>query len=200
MNLSEKIQKLRKEHGLTQEKFAEMLFVSRTAVSKWENGRGMPGMESLQMMAKVFDVSLDELLCAEEIISAAENENKRNINRFALQLDALFNLSAVLSFFLPLYKAETGGIFYCVPLYNFSGSFCAIYWLIPLLMFICGISQMLLCKCDKLKQGEYASWLGIALNIAEVFLLILSSQPYPAIGFFALLLIKSYVILIRREK
>ena len=200
MNLSEKIQKLRKEHGLTQEKFAEMLFVSRTAVSKWENGRGMPGMESLQMMAKVFDVSLDELLCAEEIITAAEHENKRNINRFALQLDALFNLSAVLSFFLPLYKAEVEGIFYCVPLYNFSGSFYALYWLIPILMFACGVAQLLLCKFDKLKQGEGSSWLGIALNIAEVFLLILSGQPYPAIGFFALLLIKSYVVFVRREK
>ncbi len=40
MELSEKIQKLRKERGLTQEQFAEQLFVSRTAVSKWETGRG----------------------------------------------------------------------------------------------------------------------------------------------------------------
>lgn len=38
MELSEKIQKLRKERGLTQEQFAEQLFVSRTAVSKWETG------------------------------------------------------------------------------------------------------------------------------------------------------------------
>lgn len=51
MELSEKIQKLRKEHNMTQEQFAEKLFVSRTAVSKWETGRGMPSMESLQMIA-----------------------------------------------------------------------------------------------------------------------------------------------------
>ena len=38
MELSEKIQKLRKERGLTQEQFAEQLLVSRTAVSKWETG------------------------------------------------------------------------------------------------------------------------------------------------------------------
>ena len=45
MELSEKIQKLRKEHNMTQEQFAEKLFVSRTAVSKWETGRGMPSMK-----------------------------------------------------------------------------------------------------------------------------------------------------------
>ena len=59
MELSEKIQKLRKEHNLTQEQLAEQLFVSRTAVSKWETGRGMPSMESLQMIAKIFNITLE---------------------------------------------------------------------------------------------------------------------------------------------
>ena len=59
MELSEKIQKLRKEHNMTQEQFAEKLFVSRTAVSKWETGRGMPSMESLQMIAKLFLLQSD---------------------------------------------------------------------------------------------------------------------------------------------
>lgn len=41
MELSEKLQELRKEKGLTQEELAEALFVSRTAISKWESGRGV---------------------------------------------------------------------------------------------------------------------------------------------------------------
>ena len=60
MELSEKIAMLRKALGLTQEQLAEKLFVSRTAVSKWETGRGMPGMDSLQQMAKFFGITLDE--------------------------------------------------------------------------------------------------------------------------------------------
>ena len=80
MELSEKIQKLRKEHNLTQEQLAELLFVSRTAVSKWETGRGMPSMESLQMIARLFNITLDDLLRAEEVITIAENENKENIS------------------------------------------------------------------------------------------------------------------------
>lgn len=47
MDLSEKLQKLRKENNLTQEDLAKKLFVSRTAISKWETGRGMPSIESL---------------------------------------------------------------------------------------------------------------------------------------------------------
>ena len=77
MELSEKIQKLRKEHNMTQEQFAEKLFVSRTAVSKWETGRGMPSMESLQMIAKLFHITLDDLLSTEEIVVIAESENTK---------------------------------------------------------------------------------------------------------------------------
>ena len=47
MELSEKIQKLRKEHNMTQEQFAEKLFVSRTAVSKWETGISAPDLSMI---------------------------------------------------------------------------------------------------------------------------------------------------------
>ena len=62
MELSEKLQELRKEKGLTQEELAEALFVSRTAISKWESGRGVPNIESLKAISKFFSVSIDELL------------------------------------------------------------------------------------------------------------------------------------------
>ena len=101
MELSEKIQKLRKEHNMTQEQFAEKLFVSRTAVSKWETGRGMPSMESLQIIAKLFQITLDELLSTEEIVVIAESENKENIKRFASYMDGVINLAALLGLLLP---------------------------------------------------------------------------------------------------
>ena len=62
MEFNEKLQELRKQKGFTQEELAELLFVSRTAVSKWESGRGYPNIDSLKAISKLFSVTIDELL------------------------------------------------------------------------------------------------------------------------------------------
>ena len=71
MEFNEKLQELRKSRSMTQEELAEALFVSRTAISKWEQGRGYPSLDSLKEISKFFSVSVDDLVCSEEIISAA---------------------------------------------------------------------------------------------------------------------------------
>ena len=76
MEFHEKLQELRKSKGLTQEELAEALFVSRTAVSKWESGRGYPSIDSLKQIADYFSVTIDELLSGEKLLSIAEKENK----------------------------------------------------------------------------------------------------------------------------
>ena len=190
MELSEKIQKLRKERGLTQEQVAEQLFVSRTAVSKWETGRGTPSMESLQMLAKFFGITLDELLRAEEVISIAENENKENISRFASYIDGIFNIAAVMGMLLPLYKTRLDDLFYSVPLYQFQGWLGILYWILPGAMALCGVIQLLINKAEGERLKKWVGATGGILNIGAIFILILSGQPYPAVLFFTLLLIK----------
>lgn len=199
MELSEKIQKMRKERGLTQEQFAEQLLVSRTAVSKWETGRGMPSMESLQMIAKLCGVTLDELLGAEEIIAAAEKENKENLNRFACYIDGIFDMAAVISLFLPLYKVEMNDMFYAVPLYQFTGRFAALYWAFPIAMILCGLVQILINKGEREKLKQMVSITGLLLNAGAVFVLILSNQPYPAALFFSLLLGRGIVMRMKQR-
>lgn len=61
MTFGEKIQKLRREAGLSQESFAEQLGVSRQAVSKWETDRGYPETEKMIRISKLFHVTLDYL-------------------------------------------------------------------------------------------------------------------------------------------
>ena len=199
MELSEKIQKLRKERGLTQEQLADMLFVSRTAVSKWETGRGTPSIESLQMISKIFEITLDDLIKTDEILIVAQNEKAQNLNRFALYVDGVFNISTVLSLLLPLYKTKLNNIFYSVPLYQFGGWLKCIFWLFPITMMLCGIIQLLISKSDCEKAKSIITILGIMVNVCAIILLILGNQPYPSILFFIFLLIKSAVLFIKHK-
>ena len=77
----EKLQDLRKQKGLTQEELAGKLYVSRTAISKWESGRGYPSIDSLKEISKYFSVTIDDLLSGDKLISIAQNENKLNIRK-----------------------------------------------------------------------------------------------------------------------
>ena len=62
MTFGEKLFKLRKENGLSQEALAEKLNTSRQAISKWENGQGFPETEKLLLIGNIFEVSIDYLL------------------------------------------------------------------------------------------------------------------------------------------
>lgn len=83
MKLSERIKKYRQEHNLTQEQFASMLFVSKQAVSKWENDRGMPDVSLYPELAKILNVTIDELMGLEnkEIVIPKTEPNKKKINK-----------------------------------------------------------------------------------------------------------------------
>jgi transcriptional regulator with XRE-family HTH domain len=74
LKFSEKLQILRKEKGLSQEKLAELLSVSRQAVSKWESGQTYPEIEKLIVLSDLFEITLDDLLRDRN----TEVENKDN--------------------------------------------------------------------------------------------------------------------------
>ena len=62
MTFGERLREARKKAGMTQEQLAEVLSVSRQAVTKWESDKGIPDVENLKLIAKVLDVSIDYLL------------------------------------------------------------------------------------------------------------------------------------------
>ena len=62
VSIADKLCKLRKQNGLTQEDLADQLGVSRQAVSKWERAEASPDTDNLIMLANLYGVSLDELL------------------------------------------------------------------------------------------------------------------------------------------
>ena len=108
MTFSEKLQKLRKQNGLSQEQLAEKLNVSRQAISKWEMGT-IPDMENMVKIGRYFDCSLDYLLndeldthCTkEEGVQGAEGINKAAVQR-GISI-ASIAIGAILSLLMPLF-------------------------------------------------------------------------------------------------
>ncbi len=77
MELKEKLVTLRKKKGLSQLKLAEMIKVSRQAISRWEVGAAIPSMENLKFLGSLYDVPLDYLLNDNALEPVDEVQNTR---------------------------------------------------------------------------------------------------------------------------
>ncbi len=111
MDFNEKIQQLRRKSGLTQEQLAERLFVSRVTVSKWESGRGYPNIESLKLLAKVLEVSIDELLSTDELLLMGERQMERVKSDFKTLVFGVLDFALVLYLVLPVFAERRGDRF-----------------------------------------------------------------------------------------
>ena len=87
MKFNEKLQKIRKEHNITQEGLADRLNVSRQAVSKWESGLAYPDTEKLIQISKMFNISLDELINDTE-----GNKNSNNTKNKLFNIKETFDI------------------------------------------------------------------------------------------------------------
>lgn len=84
MTIGEKIKLLRTEKGITQETLAENLNVSRSAIAKWETNSGVPEVSNLKIIAKLFNISVDELLDeTKEIITESKNDKIFDCSEYA---------------------------------------------------------------------------------------------------------------------
>lgn len=82
MTLGEKIKDCRKKSSLSQEQLAVKLSVSRQAITKWESDRGIPDIENLQNISKLFDISIDYLLEDNKEISNSVIKESIDINSY----------------------------------------------------------------------------------------------------------------------
>jgi transcriptional regulator with XRE-family HTH domain len=197
MEFNEKLQELRKNRGLTQEELAESLYVSRTAVSKWESGRGYPNIESLKEISKFFSVSIDELLSGEKLLFIAEKENKTNIKNICELLFGAVDLFYVLLIFLPLYPDTVNGFIYSVSLLNYTeiSSFNkTIYWVMFLALLLIGATKIMFVKIRKEKVNKAVTVVSVIFNILIVLLFAITREVYALILVFLFLMIKGLLI------
>jgi len=193
----EKLQALRKNRGLTQEELAEALYVSRTAVSKWESGRGYPSIDSLKEISSYFSVTIDELLTGEKLITLAEKENKANVQNICDLLLALTDLLSCLMLLLPLYPYTVDGYIYSVNLFAYREIALlnrVVYWAVFLALVFTGVLKLLLTCLRKGKMQKTITAFSMALSIAAVIILALSGETYAIIVVFLLLIMKAALL------
>ena len=198
MDFHKKLQELRKNKGLTQEELAEALFVSRTAISKWESGRGYPSIGSLKEISKYFSVSIDELLSGEKLISIAERENKTNIQRMCDFLLGIVDLLSFLLIALPLYPNTVDGYVYSVNLFAYTETTVfnkTVYWVMFVALVLVGILKIILTQLRVEKGQKIVTMSSMTLSILSVFFLALTRETYAIIMVFLLLIIKAILLL-----
>ena len=196
MEFSEKLQELRKSRSMTQEELAESLFVSRTAISKWESGRGYPSIDSLKEISRFFSITIDDLICSDEMITVAENDKKEFVSRYvSLICNALDILLAIL-LFIPAFgngpdSSET------VALFGLAGirPWVKIVFIVIISMTILnGLCGVIIANFNKKVWNRHRLVTGVILSILSVMIYIVTRQPYAGIVCFALLVIKGFLI------
>ena len=198
MDLNEKLIALRKEKGWTQEQLAEALYVSRTAVSKWESGRGFPGIASLKAISELFSVPVDELLSNKELIKVAETDVKERTDKTSSIILGLVDCMLGLLMFLPFFKQATEQGFLSVPLIELteiSPYIKALYFVLILTASILGILNLAFQNFQNAFWQKFIRYFSVILSVATLFIFILSSQPYAASFLLFILITKGYLVL-----
>ena len=192
MEFNKKLQELRKSKGLTQEELAKSLFVSRTAISKWESGRGYPGIDSLREIAKFFSVSLDGLLSSEEILSIAEENEKQVRWHFHDLVFGLVDAFISLLFFLPLFSSKSASYINAVSLteLDISPFVKVVSILFSSLLIVIGILTLALQNSNSTLWLKTKRKISLSLSSVLALLFIISLQPYAAVYVLALLAVK----------
>ena len=198
MDFGEKLKALRTERGLTQEQLAARLYVSRTAVSKWETGGGSPNLDSLQVVARLFDVSVDDLLSADDLIVLARDERRSTARSSGMLSFGLLDVLAVVFAFIPLYGVDDGSFVRMANLadygasVDFGASFAVMAAAVVSLMFV-GAVEIVLAAAGSRRAARIVALVGFAVQALAVVLFASTMQPYATTLMFALLLAKVVV-------
>lgn len=201
MEFHEKLQELRKQKGMTQEELARQLYVSRAAVSKWESGRGYPGIDSLKAIASCFSTTVDALLSSDEILTIAHDSQKNVKTHFCDLVFGMIDLSMALLLFLPVFAARSSGILRNAALFTLdgiSGYLLVLYFAVILGTALSGLLILALQNCTHAVWVKSKIKLSLALGCIASLLFTVSLQPYAAVFAFALLSIKTIVLIKRR--
>ena len=200
MEFNKKLQEVRKAKGLTQEELAQALYVSRTAVSKWESGRGYPSIDSLKEISSFFSVTIDELICSEEIMVAAKDDKESSLHKLIALICNLLDVFAGLLLFIPVFGNGMNSPS-AVSLFLITGTQqwikCLFLGLI-IITVLNGVFGMVISGMDKHVWIRHRIVTGMIMMVICSTVFIVTRQPYAGIICFSVLIVKGFLIIKKR--
>ena len=109
MKISQVLKDIRQHHQLTQEALAEKLKVSRSAIARWESGKGIPDIGNLIAISREFDVSLDQLIKEDERLEKKVIEDSKAKKWHYLVIFYLFSALVEIAIFAYLHHIFMAG-------------------------------------------------------------------------------------------
>lgn len=199
MEFKDKLQNLRKQMNMTQEQLASLLYISRTAVSKWETGRGYPNLDSLKEISKLFNVTINDLLSTEEIVVATDLEKKQMNQQYTIYIFIMLNFFSALLAFVPIFSNYVNDVYVFVNLFNYD-SFIDIKLILSgffILAFIFIFLHIIVLYYRK-SLTRHVLMIDSIFFIFWTLFTILNRQPYLGSFIFLFLIVK--IILIIKNK
>lgn len=193
---SDKLKELRCQKNLSQEDLAEILNISRTAVSKWERGKGLPNIEALKAIGKYFSVSVDYLLNEES--SAGEKKTLKK----TLCVTPLIDCAMIFFLILPLFPKEIDGHFYCTMIFNagFSLTPKILYSTLFFISLLCGIIHLVL---ENISAGTKLLWFSkiasFSVGMMLLFTVVVTPQTYADVFILVMQVLKFILLVLSKN-
>lgn len=198
MEFHQKIQQLRAKSGLTQEQLAERLFVSRVTVSKWESGRGYPNIESLKLLAKTLEVSIDALLSTDELLLLGERQMEKANQDAKTLVFGLLDFLLALLLVLPIFAEARGNRFEFLALPALTtGSrwITVVSYILVLGSALYGVLELALQNLQARAWTRLRLPISAVLSVLGVFFFLMTRQLYACAFIFCILLLKGILLI-----
>ena len=199
MEFNKKLQDIRKRHKLTQEQLSQKLNISRTAVSKWESGRGFPNIEALKNISKFFNIPIDQLLSGEELLDAAESDNKIKRYKLISLVFGIYDFMFISFIFLPLYGKLVGDYIYSVNLFQLTNNswIQTSYYITFITICLFGVIEIIFHFFDNEKIQR--AFMASSLFMHSIAVLIFTATREPYVNSFLFLILLSKIVLMIRK-
>lgn len=198
MNFGQRLQELRKQKCLTQEELASILYISRTAVSKWESGRGFPSIELLLALSSYFNVTINDLLSEDNFDISSEKEDNQNKSSIRELVFGLLDCSLVLFLVLPLFGQQVNDIFIQVSLIALTNNEWNIktnFIILVIISVIFGLLTLLMHYKYHIKWSKLKKIISLSISLFSVMIFMASFQLYAAFLSLINLVIKGSMVI-----